>query len=67
MSIMEDFINKLAKINYIPVEIKFRGLPYVEAGDTVEIRTNDNDDIFTSIFRRTLTGEQCLFDTIEMR
>ena len=42
---MEDFINKLAKINYIPVEIKFRGLPYVEAGDTVEIRTNDNDDI----------------------
>lgn len=67
MSIMEDFINKLAKINYIPVEIKFRGLPYVEAGDTVEIRTNDNDDIFTIIFRRTLTGEQCLFDTIEMR
>ena len=67
MNILQNLEYALIALKYIPVEIKTRGLPYLESGDTVEIFTKDNDNIVTILFRRIISGEQCLFDTYEMR
>lgn len=67
INILSDIEYALVSLKYIPVEIKNRGLPYLESGDTIEIFTKDNDNIVTILFRRIISGEQCLFDTYEMR
>lgn len=49
-------------VQYIPVDFKGRGLPYVEAGDTFEILTRSGDSITTIVLNKTTTGEQTLTD-----
>ena len=50
-------------VQYVPIELKGRGLPYVQPGDTFEILTKSNDSITTIVLNRTLEGEQTLTDT----
>ena len=62
-SICQKVANNISGVTYMPVELKGRGLPYVEAGDTFEILTKNNESITTIVLNRTLTGEMTLFDT----
>lgn len=56
--------NAIKDIRYMPCQYKGVGLPFLEAGDTLEIQTSDGD-MRTIILNRTITGEQLLTDTIK--
>ena len=58
------FIPNIKGISYVPAEIEMSGLPYVEAGDILNILT-PSDGFETIVLRRTLTGIQSLADNVE--
>lgn len=62
-AICEKIASNISGVQYMPVDFKGRGLPYVEAGDTFEILTKSNDSITTIVLNRTITGEQTLTDS----
>ena len=64
--ILEVIAYELEEVQYYPTEMTMIGLPYLEAGDTIQIIT-PNDSFSTIILRRTLKGIQALHDTIEAR
>lgn len=60
-TIAEGFLKRADGITYVPAEIKSKGLPYLEVGDSIKLVTNE-DTIETYIFSRHLTGIQSLID-----
>lgn len=64
-TICNEIASNIFGVTYMPVDLKGRGLPYVEAGDTFEVLTKSRDSITTIVLRRTLTGEQTLTDTYQ--
>ena len=62
-AICETIAANIDGVQYIPVDFKGRGLPYVESGDTFEILTRSNDSITTIVLNRTITGDQTLTDS----
>lgn len=52
-------------ITFTPSDLSMVGLPYLEAGDCIEIDNGGGGTVTTYILRRTLTGIQTLFDDIE--
>jgi len=63
-TILNGFAESIKDIRYMPCEIELMGLPYMEAGDVVEIET-DAGSFTTIVERRTLTGIQSLKDAWE--
>jgi hypothetical protein len=59
------FIPKLRFIRYTPANLEMLGLPYLEAGDCVQVLT-DTGGVEVFMLRRTLSGEQYLTDSIEV-
>lgn len=59
------FIPKLRFIRYMPANLEMLGLPYLEAGDCVQVLT-DTGGVEVFMLRRTLSGEQYLTDSIEV-
>lgn len=53
-------------VQYMPAEIESQGLPYLEAGDVIQVITEDGG-FETLILRRTLNGIQMLEDIFESR
>lgn len=49
---------------FTPVELRMRGRPDIEAGDYLNIVSNERN-VFTFVLRRTLTGIQNLIDEVE--
>lgn len=64
MVILETIGNAIEAVQYYPLELEGIGLPYVEAGDKVEIEAEDGA-LETVILARTLDGIQTLSDSIE--
>lgn len=60
---VQNLCDTLKRITYYPSNIKMRGMPYVEKGDALFIRTND-DTIATIVLSRNLSGIQDLRDNI---
>ncbi len=58
-------IPNLPMAGYVPLELECVGLPYLEAGDRIEVETGEGC-LKTYIMQRTLTGIQGLTDTIEV-
>lgn len=58
-------IPNLPSAGYVPLELECVGLPYMEAGDRIEVETREGC-LKTYIMQRTLTGIQGLTDTIEV-
>ena len=56
----------LEPINYYPCELTMVGLPYLEAGDVLQIIT-PTESFHTVMLRRTVKGIQSLTDTVEVR
>lgn len=61
------FIPNLGDIEFIPVDLEAVGLPYIEAGDYIEVECEDGTTVGTYVLSRTLTGEQHLEDSIESK
>lgn len=57
-------VPELQKLMYTPVEIDAHGLPYLEAGDCIELEADDGTIIKTYVLERKLTGIQNLRDQI---
>ena len=64
--ILSTLASNIDRIRYMPAEIDLRGLPYLEAGDVVQVLTTDGG-FETIVLRRTLTGIQALSDNFESR
>lgn len=60
------FIPNIKGISYTPADIKMKGLPFVEAGDVLNVLTRDGG-FETFVFRRTISGIQSLSDDVEAR
>lgn len=65
-NLCEYMAENIRHITYTPCEVATKGLPWIEAGDTLEILTKKGG--FESfVLRRTLSGIQGLIDDIESR
>lgn len=51
-------------LDFIPVELDARGLPWVEAGDAILITTEDGETVESFVLERTLAGINYLTDEI---
>lgn len=64
---IENILNIMAEnikyIQYMPTKLSAKGLPYVEAGDMIQVIT-DGETIKTYALRRTMKGIQQLTDSI---
>ena len=68
LSLLEsNFIPKLSDIAFTPVTLDAIGLPYLEAGDYLEIDNADGGTVGTYILTRTISGIQTLTDSIESK
>lgn len=63
VEIATDFFKTVKGITYTPAELEMRGLPYIEAGDVLNVLTEESG-IETFVFRRTLVGIQMLSDSV---
>ena len=61
------FIQSIQDIAFTPVDFEMTGLPYLEAGDYLEIDDADGGTVGTYIMTRTLSGIQMLADSIESK
>lgn len=62
--LVNNFIPSIKDIIYTPMDLKMKGLPYLEAGDVLTVLTKESG--FESfVLRRVLTGVQSLEDNIE--
>lgn len=57
----DEMVDKLRDVTWIPFEMWSAGLPYLETGDEIEIKTNDGT-VTSYILSRTLNGIQNLED-----
>lgn len=63
-NILNNFMNAIKDIQYMPTSMNAVGLPYVEAGDFMMVLTSDNSVVKTYMLRRELHGIQSLTDSI---
>lgn len=61
------FIPNIQDIAFTPVQLSSLGLPYLEAGDYLEIDDGNGGTVGTYIMSRTLSGVQFLEDDIESK
>ena len=61
--ILKDLAESIENIQYMPTKISAKGLPYVEAGDLIQVII-DEETIKTYALRRTMKGIQQLTDSI---
>jgi len=47
-------------VNFTPVELSMRGLPYLESGDFIELTAEDGETVQTYILNQTISGIQHL-------
>jgi hypothetical protein len=47
-------------VNFTPVELEMRGLPYLESGDYIELTAEDGETVQTYILAQTISGIQHL-------
>lgn len=65
-ALCEYMAERIYHITYTPCTLSAKGLPWIEAGDTIEV-LNNKGNFETFVLRRTLTGIQGLFDDIEAK
>ena len=62
--ILMTLASNIYRVTYMPADINLQGLPYLEAGDVIQVQTEDGS-FETIVLRRTLTGIQSLSDNFE--
>lgn len=59
------FTPNIPDLTFVPIELSKKGLPYLEAGDAIEIETEDGQIVPSFILRQTITGIQFLSADVE--
>ena len=59
------FIPHLSAVNFTPIDIAAKGLPYLEAGDAITVTAQDGTVCNSYALRRELDGVQSLTDQID--
>lgn len=54
------FAPNASVVNFTPVELSMRGLPYLESGDYIELTAEDGETVETYILSQTISGIQHL-------
>lgn len=63
--ILETFFAPNARVvNFTPVDLEMRGLPYLESGDYIELTAEDGTTVQTYILSQTISGIQHLEATV---
>lgn len=65
MDAMQDILDTFfapnaSVVNFTPVELSMRGLPYLESGDYIELTAEDGETVETYILSQTINGIQHL-------
>ena len=61
----DNFIPYLSPINFTPIDMTMKGLPYVEVGDYLAVTTEDGITAYSFNMRQEIDGIQSLTATIE--
>lgn len=61
----ESFIPHLDTITFTPIELSMKGLPYLEAGDYLAVRSEDGEIAYSFIMRQEISGIQALNTDVE--
>ena len=56
----DNFMPKAAAVNFTPVDLEMRGLPYLEAGDAITMTAKDGTTVTSYILRQEISGIQNL-------
>lgn len=59
------FIPHLTAVNFVPIDLEAKGLPYIEAGDALAVTAQDGTVCNSYALRRELDGVQVLTDQID--
>lgn len=59
------FIPHLGPVNFTPIDLNMKGLPYLEAGDALAVTAQDGTVCSSYALRRELGGVQALTDQID--
>lgn len=59
------FIPHIQAVNFTPLEMDMRALPYLEAGDAITLTLADGTTLSSYILNHTISGVQRLEDTID--
>lgn len=59
------FTPNIPDLTFVPIELSKKGLPYLEAGDAIEIETEDGQIVPSFILRQTISGIQYLSADVE--
>ena len=65
LSALSLFSQNVDEAYYIPIELKMKGLPFLEDGDAIRVEVGDDEPVDTYILRHTISGVQHLVDDIE--
>lgn len=60
----DDFAPGATALGFVPIELDARGMPWVEAGDAIQITTEDGETVESYVLERTISGIQSLTDDI---
>lgn len=61
------FVTRADKVAFTPVDLTIRALPWIEAGDALQITAEDGAVVDTYVMSHEITGIQALFDSIESK
>lgn len=59
------FVPHLGPVNFVPIDLAAKGLPYLEAGDALAVTAQDGTVCISYALRRELGGVQALTDQID--
>lgn len=59
------FTPNIPDMSFVPIELTKQGLPYLEAGDAIEVTTGDGQTVPSFILRQTINGIQFLTAEVE--
>lgn len=59
------FTPNIPDLTFVPIELEKKGLPYLEAGDAIEVETEDSQTVPSFILRQTIKGIQFLEADVE--
>lgn len=63
-TILSTLASNIGNIRYIASDISSVGLPFLEAGDVIDVVAGDDNLVRTFVEKRTISGIQALFDDI---
>ncbi|MBQ9027407.1 MAG: hypothetical protein IJ110_01440 [Lachnospiraceae bacterium] len=59
------FVPNIGGVDFTPIDLDAKGLPWLEAGDAIAVTTEDGETVTSYILERTLSGIQALSDDIK--